>query len=69
MKQDDAEDTSEGSTNLDEESIQQFEDLFAAVMTASDPLDNSRPLHSMFQLKPSKKVFICFKTSAINKIN
>lgn len=37
--------------------MQQFEDLFAAVMTATDPTDNNRPLHTMFQLKPSKKVY------------
>lgn len=55
-RQDDAEDTSESSTNLDEETMQLFEDLFAAVMTATDPTDNNRPLHIMFQLKPSKKV-------------
>jgi len=36
--------------------MQLFEDLFAAVMTATDPTDNNRPLHIMFQLKPSKKV-------------
>ncbi|XP_011690266.1 PREDICTED: protein polybromo-1 isoform X2 [Wasmannia auropunctata] len=56
-RQDDAEDTSESSTNLDEETMQQFEDLFAAVMTATDPTDNNRPLHLMFQLKPSKKLY------------
>lgn len=52
------EDTSESSTNPDEETMQLFEDLFAAVMTATDPADNNRPLHTMFQLKPSKKVRI-----------
>ncbi|XP_046833139.1 protein polybromo-1 isoform X2 [Vespa velutina] len=57
LKQDDAEDTSESSTNPDEETMQQFEDLFAAVMTATDPTDNNRPLHTMFQLKPSKKLY------------
>ncbi|XP_011065297.1 PREDICTED: protein polybromo-1 isoform X2 [Acromyrmex echinatior] len=56
-RQDDAEDTSESSTNLDEETMQLFEDLFAAVMTATDPTDNNRPLHIMFQLKPSKKLY------------
>ncbi|XP_032671562.1 protein polybromo-1 isoform X2 [Odontomachus brunneus] len=56
-RQDDAEDTSESSTNLDEETMQLFEDLFAAVMTATDPMDNNRPLHTMFQLKPSKKLY------------
>ncbi|XP_018396259.1 PREDICTED: LOW QUALITY PROTEIN: protein polybromo-1 [Cyphomyrmex costatus] len=57
VRQDDAEDTSESSTNLDEETMQLFEDLFAAVMTATDPTDNNRPLHIMFQLKPSKKLY------------
>ncbi|XP_033210507.1 protein polybromo-1 isoform X3 [Belonocnema kinseyi] len=57
IKQEDAEDTSESSTNPDEESAQAYEDLFAAVMTATDPADNNRPLHSMFQLKPSKKLY------------
>ncbi|KAL6428034.1 hypothetical protein ACFW04_008427 [Cataglyphis niger] len=56
-RQDDAEDTSESSANLDEETMQLFEDLFAAVMTATDPTDNNRPLHIMFQLKPSKKLY------------
>lgn len=37
--------------------MQLFEDLFAAVMTATDPIDNNRPLHIVFQLKPSKKVW------------
>ncbi|KAK0181294.1 hypothetical protein PV327_003587 [Microctonus hyperodae] len=57
MKQDDAEDTSESSTNPDEESMQPFEDLFMAVMSATDPLDSTRPLHPVFQLKPSKKLY------------
>ncbi|GLH16320.1 ATP-dependent helicase brm, partial [Gryllus bimaculatus] len=51
-KQDDAEDNSESSTNPDEE-INQFEDLFTAVMTATD--QDNRPLHTCFQLLPSKK--------------
>lgn len=57
MKQDDAEDTSESSTNPDEESMQPFEDLFMAVMSATDPVDSTRPLHPVFQLKPSKKLY------------
>ncbi|XP_043276955.1 protein polybromo-1 isoform X2 [Venturia canescens] len=56
-KQEDAEDTSESSTNPDEESMQPYEDLFNAIMTAVDPSDNNRPLHIMFQLKPSKKLY------------
>ncbi|XP_044019978.1 protein polybromo-1 isoform X3 [Aphidius gifuensis] len=51
------EDTSEGSTNPDEELMQPYEDLFMAVMTATDPIDNNRPLHIVFQLKPSKKLY------------
>lgn len=57
IKQEDAEDTSESSTNPDEESLQQYEDLFTAVMSANDPMDNNRPLHTVFQLKPSKKLY------------
>ncbi|XP_020708055.1 protein polybromo-1 isoform X4 [Athalia rosae] len=56
-RQDDAEDTSESSTNPDEESMQPYEDLFAAVMTATDPQDNNRPLNTPFQLRPSKKLY------------
>uniref|UniRef100_A0AAG5D381 Polybromo-1 n=1 Tax=Anopheles atroparvus TaxID=41427 RepID=A0AAG5D381_ANOAO len=33
-----------------------FEELFAAVMTATDPVDNHE-LHPMFQLLPSKKLY------------
>lgn len=36
--------------------MQPYEDLFNAVMNATDPIDSNRPLHQMFQLKPSKKV-------------
>ncbi|XP_034942972.1 protein polybromo-1 isoform X2 [Chelonus insularis] len=57
VKQDDAEDTSESSTNPDDEFMQPFEELFAAVMNATDPLDSSRPLHLEFQLRPSKKLY------------
>lgn len=55
MKQDDAEDTSESSTNPDEDT-QVYEELFAAVMSATDPADSSRQLNVPFLLKPSKKV-------------
>lgn len=48
-----AEDTSESSTN-DDEISNPYEDLFTTVMLATD-LDN-RPLHTVFQLLPSKKV-------------
>lgn len=54
-KQDDqSEDTSESSTNPDEEN-NQYEDLFTAIMTATDP--DNRPLHTEFQLIPSKKKY------------
>lgn len=49
-----AEDTSESSTNPDDD-INQFEDLFTAVMMATDP--DNRPLHTEFQLLPSKKKY------------
>ncbi|OXU25338.1 hypothetical protein TSAR_015577 [Trichomalopsis sarcophagae] len=55
-RQDDAEDTSESSTNPDDD-IQAYEDLFAAVMLATDPSDSDRPLHLPFLLKPSKKLY------------
>ncbi|XP_033610687.1 protein polybromo-1 isoform X6 [Cryptotermes secundus] len=47
-----AEDTSESSTNPDEEA-NMYEDLFTAVMMATD--QDNRPLHTVFQLLPSKK--------------
>lgn len=51
---DQSEDTSESSTNPDEE-CNQFEDLFTAVMTATDT--DNRPLHTEFQLIPSKRKY------------
>lgn len=51
---DQSEDTSETSTNPDED-MNQFEDLFTAVMTATD--GENRPLHIDFQLLPSKKKY------------
>jgi hypothetical protein len=48
-----AEDTSESSTNPDDEA-NMYEDLFTAVMMATD--QDNRPLHTVFQLLPSKKV-------------
>ncbi|XP_044737785.1 protein polybromo-1 isoform X3 [Chrysoperla carnea] len=50
------EDTSESSTNPDDELINnQYEDLFTAVMMATD--QDNRPLHTVFQLLPSKKKY------------
>lgn len=51
---DQSEDTSESSTNLDDE-MNQYEDLFTAVMTATDT--ENRPLHTDFQLLPSRKKY------------
>lgn len=34
-----------------------YEELFASVMLAADPTMNDRPLHRMFQLLPSKKIY------------
>lgn len=51
---DQSEDTSESSTNPDDE-MNQYEDLFTAVMTATDT--DNRPLHTDFQLLPSKKKY------------
>ncbi|XP_069679864.1 protein polybromo-1 isoform X4 [Periplaneta americana] len=47
-----AEDTSESSTNPDDD-FNMYEDLFTAVMMATD--QDNRPLHTVFQLLPSKK--------------
>lgn len=47
----DNDDASEGSK---EDDTDVYEELFASVMTATDPLDN-RPLHLQFQLLPSKR--------------
>lgn len=54
LKIDHSEDTSESSINQDDE-LNQFEDLFTAVMTAVD--SENRPLHTEFQLLPSKKKY------------
>lgn len=48
------EDISESSTNPDDD-YNQFEDLFTAVMMATDA--ENRPLHTVFQLLPSKKKY------------
>lgn len=52
-------DEDQGSENSSEgnESYDPFEELFASIMTAVDSLDNNRPLHTMFQLLPSKKLY------------
>ncbi|KAF5282989.1 hypothetical protein FQA39_LY04860 [Lamprigera yunnana] len=54
LETDQSEDNSETSTNPDED-LNPFEELFTAVMTAAD-VDN-RPLHTAFQLLPSKKKY------------
>lgn len=51
---DHSEDTSESSTNQDEDN-NPYEDLFMAVMSASD--NDNRPLYTEFQLLPSKKKY------------
>lgn len=48
--------TSECSNKLDED-FDPYEELFASVITATDPTMNDRPLHKEFQLLPSKKVY------------
>lgn len=50
----DNDDASETSSKADDD-IEPYEELFAAVMTATD--DSSRPLHTMFDLLPSKKQY------------
>lgn len=51
---DNLEDASESSNTTDDD-INIFEELFTAVMMATDA--DNRPLHTVFQLLPSKKVF------------
>ena len=51
---DNFEDASESSNTTDDD-INIFEELFTAVMMATDA--DNRPLHTVFQLLPSKKVF------------
>lgn len=49
-------DASETSSNINaEEDLENYEELFTSVMTATD--DTSRPLNLMFQLLPSKKEY------------
>lgn len=48
------EDTSESSTTNDDDS-EKYEELFTAVMLAQD--SDNRPLHTEFQLLPSKKKY------------
>ncbi|KAF5301597.1 hypothetical protein FQR65_LT08902 [Abscondita terminalis] len=54
VETDQSEDNSETSTNPDED-MNPYEELFTSVMTATD-VDN-RPLHTAFQLLPSKKKY------------
>lgn len=51
----DGDDASETSSMKAEDDAELYEELFTAVMTACD--DNNRPLHLMFQLLPSKKLY------------
>lgn len=51
----DNDDLSETSSKATDEDIENYEELFASVMTATD--DNSRPLNLMFQLLPSKREY------------
>lgn len=48
-----SEDTSE-SSNFDED-VNMYEEMFTAIMTATD--NENRPLHTSFQLVPSKKKY------------
>lgn len=47
--------TEPGAGDLDDE-CNQYEELFASIMTATDPIGD-RAMHRMFQLLPSKKVY------------
>lgn len=51
----DNDDASETSSKAADDDMECYEELFAAVMTATD--DNNRPLNLMFQLLPSKKQY------------
>lgn len=46
---------SETSSMKADDDVELYEELFTAIMTACD--DNNRPLHLMFQLLPSKKLY------------
>lgn len=48
-------DTSETSSAKADDDMELFEELFTTVMIACD--DNNRPLHIMFQLLPSKRIY------------
>lgn len=50
----DNDDASETSSKADDD-IEAYEELFSAVMTATD--DSNRPLHTMFDLLPSKRQY------------
>ncbi|XP_031335236.1 protein polybromo-1 isoform X3 [Photinus pyralis] len=54
VETDQSEDNSETSTNPDED-MNPYEELFTSVMTATDT--DNRPLHTAFQLLPSKKKY------------
>ncbi|KAL3277952.1 hypothetical protein HHI36_013292 [Cryptolaemus montrouzieri] len=54
MDVDHSEDTSESSVNFDDE-INIYDELFNAVMTSTDT--ENKPLHTVFQLLPSKKKY------------
>lgn len=62
----DSEENSETSTNPEDE-LNFCEDLFTAVMTATDG-DTNRPLHLVFQLLPSKKVSV-YKYKGVQKVS
>lgn len=51
----DNDDVSETSSKATDEDIENYEELFASVMTATD--ENSRSLNLMFQLLPSKREY------------
>lgn len=49
--------TATDAGDIESEDFNPYEELFATVMTAVDPTMNDRPLHRMFLLLPSKKVY------------
>lgn len=48
---------SEGTSDKLDDDFDPYEELFASVMTATDPIQENRPLHREFQLLPSKKIY------------
>lgn len=53
----DIDDSNEDIHKSSEDELDPYEELFTSVMIATDPLDNQRSLHTMFELLPSKRIY------------